>query len=278
MMKNSQKIALFSDIHWGINSDNIVKLQNTQMFMKFFIKELYKRKIKDVFFLGDFFENRTSVNVQTMNIAYNNLKKLCEYFNVYMILGNHDLFLKNSRKIQSIKPFREIKNLTIISDSTEIDFNGRSAMLCPWDTELSELKNYDFMLGHFAMSGAELCGSIYTKGKYTMKDLTDISPLVFSGHFHIRKEYLTKNGKVITIGNPLQMTWGDYDNSKGFYILDTQTREYEFIENIDAPVYNKILWSEVREGLKDTENIKGDRKSTRLNSSHTDISRMPSSA
>ncbi len=237
------KIAIFTDIHWGHKKDNVNKLKFTQEFVKFLIKECKKRKIESIMFLGDFFDNQTSINIQTLNVAYNNLKVLCQNFKVYMILGNHDLFLKNNTKIHSVKPFNEIENLEIISENTVIDFNGRQGLMCPWGFELVN-EEYDYLFGHFNVNGAELCGSIYKNGRYTMKELTDIAPLVFSGHFHLRKEYSTKNGKLITVGCPLEVDWGDYNNTKGFYILDTQTKEYEFVENTFSPKHIKILWSE----------------------------------
>jgi len=244
MMKiKSKKISLFTDIHWGHNKDNVNKLKYTQEFVKYFIKENKKRDIDTVFFLGDFFDNQNSINIQTMNVAYANLKMLCKFFHVYMILGNHDLFLKDNTKIHSIKPFSEIPNLKIISENTIVDFNGKSGMLCPWGFETID-KDLDYLFGHFNFNGAELCGSIFNGGNYSMADLNKIAPLVFSGHFHIRKEYHTKHGKIITLGNPLEKDWGDYNNTKGFYILDTQTSEYEFIENTFSPKHLKILWSE----------------------------------
>jgi len=250
MMKiNDKQVAVFTDIHWGHNKDNVEKLQITQDFVKFLIKDLTKRKIKTIFFLGDFFDNRTSLNIQTLNVAYNNLKILASKFNIYMIVGNHDLFLKNSRKIQSIKPFTEINGLNIISETTILDFNGKFATMCPWGDDITTIKDCDYLFGHFNMNGAQLCGSIYKNGVYDMKALTDIAPLVFSGHFHIRKEYATKTGTLITVGNPMQQDWGDYDNSKGFYVLDVLNGDYTFISNHHSPIHIKLLWSEIKDGL-----------------------------
>jgi DNA repair exonuclease SbcCD nuclease subunit len=217
--------------------------------MKSIIKYVIKNNIKNVIFLGDFFYNRNSVNIQSLYIVYNYLKKICEYTKVYMILGNHDMFLKNSKKYHSVKPFNEIKNLFVISETETININGGRLTLCPWGTDIKGVNECDCLLGHFNMNGSELCGSIYNNGVYGMNDLTKIAPLVFSGHFHIRKEYNTKDGKVITVGNPLQQTWGDYNNKKGFYILTPHNNNYKFIENTLTPIYHKFLWSEVKTGI-----------------------------
>lgn len=242
------KVAIFTDTHWGKSRDNVKKLQISEKFTKYFIKVLKSRDIKTVFFLGDFFDNRNAINVHTGNTAYDSLKLLCENFNVYMVVGNHDLYFKNSVEINSLNQFKDIDNLTIIEKTTEIDFKGKSGLLCPWHFNINDYKDkhYDYLFGHFEMNGAALCGATFEGGDYKMSKLTTISPLVFSGHFHIRKHYDFKNGKVITIGSPYQLDWGDADNDRGFYILDTQLAEYEFIENTKSPIHHKIHWSLVQ--------------------------------
>lgn len=42
------------------------------------------------------------------------MKSLANRCNVYMIIGNHDIFLKNSVDINSIKIFSDINNVTVV--------------------------------------------------------------------------------------------------------------------------------------------------------------------
>ena len=242
---NDNNIAIFTDIHWGKGRDNVKKLQISEQFTESFIKQLKSKKINIVFFLGDFFDNRNSINVHTGNTAYKSLKKLCDNFTVYMLVGNHDLYFKNSIEINSLNQFKDIDNLFIIDQTTEVDFNGKSGLLCPWHFNINQYKDkhYDYLFGHFEMNGAALCGSTFEGGEYNMSTLTKISPLVFSGHFHIRKHYNFKNGKVITVGSPFQLDWGDVDNERGYYTLDTQSGDYQFIKNTKSPIHQKIHWS-----------------------------------
>ena len=51
--------------------------------------------------------------------------------------------------------------------------------------------------------------------------------LVLSGHFHSKS---TKNN-VYYLGTQYQITFSDLHDKKGFHVLDTETRELEFIEN-----------------------------------------------
>ena len=53
------------------------------------------------------------------------------------------------------------------------------------------------------------------------------------------------------MGNPLQLDWGDYNDTKGIYIYDSVTNEYEFIENAISPTYIKVLWSDIKNKKND---------------------------
>jgi hypothetical protein len=50
---------------------------------------------------------------------------------------------------------------------------------------------------------------------------------VFSGHFHCRQE----KDNVYYLGTQYQITFADLNETKGFHVLDTDTREITFVEN-----------------------------------------------
>lgn len=250
------RIGIFTDIHWGKSRDNVRKLKNADDFIDNFIDEMKKRKIKVVFFLGDWFDHRNSVNVNTGNMAYEAIKKLCKHFKVYMILGNHDTYYKHSVEVNSIKPYESLNNLTIISKTTECEVNGKRLLLCPWGFDFSKYKKseYDCIMGHFEPNGATLTASssnIMSGSIYSMNDLTQIAPVVLSGHFHVRKSYNTPSGIFESLGCPLELDWGDYQNTKGMYVYDISKNEMEFIENTFSPKHIKYHWSKLKKGLED---------------------------
>ena len=77
------------------------------------------------------------------------------------------------------------------------------------------------------------------------KDLFNKSPLIMSGHFHTREEREYKKGKIVYLGNPYQMDFGDTKQTKGIYILNLSDSEYKFIKNDVSPTHEKMSLSEL---------------------------------
>jgi DNA repair exonuclease SbcCD nuclease subunit len=74
------------------------------------------------------------------------------------------------------------------------------------------------------------------------------SPYVMSGHFHHKDHRKYKHGDIVYLGSPYQQNFGDMDSSRGIYIFDLATNEYEFIENTVSPVHWKISLHKILEG------------------------------
>jgi hypothetical protein len=60
--------------------------------------------------------------------------------------------------------------------------------------------------------------------------------MVLSGHFHSKS---TKNN-VFYLGTQYQITFSDLNDNKGFHVLDTETREIEFVENNRRKFYHVV--------------------------------------
>ena len=78
-----------------------------------------------------------------------------------MILGNHDLFNKNSTDVNSINIFRDNKQVIVVDSPLEIEINSKKALLVPWLSDLSGFneESYDFLFGHFDISTKFLVSS-----------------------------------------------------------------------------------------------------------------------
>ena len=49
--------------------------------------------------------------------------------------------------------------------------------------------------------------------------------------------------KYSILGNQYEITWSDYKNQKGFHVLDTETRELEFVPN-PLKIFKKIMYND----------------------------------
>ena len=67
---DEDKVAIFSDIHFGKNKDNTTKLSIADKYIDWFIQKLKENNIKTVLFLGDLYNNRNSISLKTLNTCY----------------------------------------------------------------------------------------------------------------------------------------------------------------------------------------------------------------
>ena len=98
---------------------------------------------------------------------------------------------------------------------------------------------------------AELVNTTKFKVKHLF-DLLNDTGIIFSGHFHMRDEFERFGKRFIWIGAPLELTWADEKNVKGFYILDVATLQTQFFENTFSPQHKTVLYSTIQ-NLTDLE-------------------------
>ena len=52
-------------------------------------------------------------------------------------------------------------------------------------------------------------------------------------------------GKIIYVGSPFQLDFGERDSKKGYYVLDVDNLNYSFIENKISPIHKKLSMNEI---------------------------------
>ena len=252
---NQSRVAIISDLHLGVHTNSTFWHQIAIDWAKWFRSELKKESIKDIIFCGDWHHNRSEISVSTLQVSADILDILQE-FNLIAIAGNHDMFFKTRTDVNSLSIFKNRKNITIVDTAVEtLTHNGKTLALCPWNTNKDDIPKCDIIFGHFEIETFSMNAYKVCSEGLKIKDLLAKSPLIFSGHFHIRQQKDYKEGTVIYTGNPFQMDFGDTDNTKGYYILDIDTKNYTFTQNCISPTYKKVSSSEIL-NIDSTDNLK----------------------
>ena len=205
-------------------------------------------EIKEFIHAGDFFDVRRSVNLKTIPVAYKIIEMLQETFHtIYLIVGNHDTYYKNSLEPTSLQLFDGMDNVAVIDTPIVIDQNIH---LQPWlIDEFEPIKSCDYLIGHFEMSGIVM-NRVGTESPYGLPiSLFKDYKKVFSGHYHTKS--VTKN--ITYLGSPYHMTFND-DGARGYYIFDEG--ELEFYKFDGAPRFHIFAHDKIDEELVKGNNVK----------------------
>lgn len=241
------KYAVFSDLHLGVHQNSSSWHNIALEWVDWFVEDLKSRGIKDIIFTGDFFHSRSEISVNTIHVASRLLDKLNQ-FQVDMIPGNHDCYYKDKSEIHSLSILKGHSNIRIHDDLEVIGLSdNRTAAFCPWGIETENIPKADVIFGHFEIESFKMNSYKLCETGHKASQLLDKSNLVFSGHFHYREEREYNEGKIIYVGCPFELDFGDRDTTKGYYILDTKNLTYEFVENNISPKHKKYTITDLIE-------------------------------
>ena len=229
------KAIVFTDIHYGLKQNSHQHLKDCNNFVDWFIKEAKLREAETCFFLGDWHHHRSSVNVATLNASWKDLKKLNDAFEtVYFITGNHDLYYRDKRELNSMEFARDLPNFVMI-DSI---FNEGNVAIIPWlvGAEHKKVAKIDckYMFGHFELPFFKMNAMVEMPdhGGITASML-DKPEYVFTGHFH-KRQY---NENIHYIGNAFPHNYADAgDNERGYMFLEWD-KEPIYVNWPDCPKY-----------------------------------------
>ena len=238
-----KKVACFTDIHFGLKSGSRTHNQDCENFVSWFCDTAQAQGCETAIFLGDWHHNRSTTDVSTMNYTFSNLEKLSQSFEkVYFILGNHDLFYKDKREINSVEFMRLFPNIVPIR---ELHTEGNVTIM-PWLigdewTTVKQLKSR-YIFGHLELP------HFYMNAMVQMPDHGQLQTghfqnqeLVFTGHFHKRQQ----KGNVVYIGNAFPHNYADAgDDDRGMMIMDWGGKP-EYHSWPDQPIYRTYKLSQI---------------------------------
>jgi DNA repair exonuclease SbcCD nuclease subunit len=241
MEKLFNRVACFTDIHFGLKSNSSTHNQDCEDFVDWFITEAKKEGAETCIFLGDWHHNRNSINLTTLDTSLRCLEKLGAAFEQFFWFpGNHDLFYKDKRDIHSSAFGKHIPGVTVVDKVTTIG----DVTLVPWLVgdewkTISKVKS-KYMFGHFELP------LFYMNAMVQMPDHGELQAshfkhqdYVFSGHFHKRQQ----RDKIVYMGNAFPHNFADtWDDARGMMTLEWDS-EPQFIDWPDCPKYRTVKLS-----------------------------------
>lgn len=257
-MKEKATIIL-GDLHLGAKKNEIFFMKYQKKFFDFLFSYIDDSpyKITDIIQLGDLLDNRQSLNFLVNNFLQDYLLPRIESRKEkwHLILGNHDLYLRNSLSISGTEQLlRSRKNLEVIDTPKTLSLNGTDFVCIPWvcKENLEQVTSYieenkspaRVLCGHFELANFRMNQYSISKTGSLPTELLDGYKEVFSGHYHTP----STNSYIHYVGTPYEITWNDYGDEKRFVLYKEQSWE-----NVPTnfPLFFKIRVEDI--DLKETK-------------------------
>ena len=237
------KAVLFTDIHFGLKSNSTIHNEDCLKFVEWATAKAKAEGCDTCFFLGDWHNNRAAINILTLNYSLKALEHLNNNFDkVYFIPGNHDLYYRDKRDVQSVEWARHLPNIEICNDW----FSHGNVVIAPWlcgddYKRIPKLKG-QYVFGHFELPGYLMNAMVAMPdhGEIRREDFQHIEH-VFTGHFHKRQT----QENITYIGNCFPHNYADAsDDARGIAILEWG-KEPEYHSWPDQPTYRVFALSEI---------------------------------
>jgi DNA repair exonuclease SbcCD nuclease subunit len=259
------KIAIITDQHFGARNDSLHFLDFYEKFYsETFFPKLDESGVKTLLILGDTFDRRKYVNFYSLQRAkkmfFDGLMK--REILVYMLVGNHDTYYKNTNEVNSPELLLEdYPNIVVVESpqTLHLDYGNVKADVCmmPWicadnyDRSMEEIKitTATVCMGHFEIEGFQMYRGAPSHEGLEPKMFNKFDQ-VFSGHYH----HKSSRGNIHYLGNPYELTWQDHNDPRGFHFFDLETHELEFIENPNR-MFMKLVYDDKADDIKTITNM-----------------------
>ncbi len=256
------KVAIITDTHFGARKSSKVFHDFFQKFYDdIFFPTLEERGIKTCIHMGDAFDNRKNIDFWSLNWAKKNVYDRFQKMGIkiYQLVGNHDVYYKNTNEINAVESLLEdYDNIVSISSPDSYKIGKSSFFMIPWicadnydetKSKISRTKS-KVAFGHLEINGFQAHrGFVMEHGM--PKSFFDKFETVFSGHYHTR----SNDGKFFYLGNPYEIYWNDVNDRRGFHIFDTETYDFEFIENTYT-IFEKVYYDDTNPTLFNANKFK----------------------
>lgn len=244
-------VLIFSDLHVHPHKRSNKRLEDCLAALEWVFQTAKDRKIENIIFGGDLFHDRQKIEVYTYQRTFEVFNKWMKQriFNIYLLLGNHDLWFNDKTSISSVVPLSALPNVHVISQPSRIEIDGHNWDFIPYTHNPIEAIEYfknlhsmlEYAIGHIALDGAILHGTQQSDVAIEHDgDMIRVSAAlfdhyrhVFLGHYHAEQKV---NKKVEYVGSPLQLSFGEAFQTKHIIDFDHDRKnQIDYIENEFSP-------------------------------------------
>lgn len=232
------KIILLGDTHFGARNDSpLFHKAFEKFYSETFFPYIDQHGITTIIQLGDVFDRRKYINFASLAACKKYFFTELSKRNIitYIICGNHDTYYKNTNEVNSLDLLlRQYSNIKYYYEPTEIQIEDVKFAMLPWICNDNELDCLNFirstdarlLIGHLELSGFEMYkGAVIHEGMEA--SLFEQFDAVYTGHYH----HKSSQRNIHYLGTPYEMTWSDYNDQKGFHVLDLDTKQLDFVPN-----------------------------------------------
>lgn len=241
-------ILIFSDIHIHSHKKRTERLQDCIDALEWIFSLAKEKNIKNVVFAGDLFHDRQRIDVLTYCKTFEIFQKY-KGLNIYLLLGNHDLWYFQKWDISSVTPLSAIDGVRVIDKPCTLKIDDHEISFLPYThnpiEDLEKIKNnskYKILFGHVAIDGAVWNVMHGTQAEVSVEHDGDMHKItsdifsewdqVFLGHYHAAQKLTPK---VEYIGSPLQLSFGEAFQHKHVIIFNLETKEKQYVRNTFSP-------------------------------------------
>lgn len=243
------KVILLGDTHLGATKSSDIFHDYFEKFYDFMFEYIDAHDIGVLIQVGDLYDYRKEIHFNTIHKSNTYfIGKLRNNHNIktIAICGNHDSLFKNTNRINSVDLM--VGDFAMVVDMTPqtMTIGGRTFDFFPWinSENLHESMQYakestsDYAIGHFEFSNFPMHQGIVAESGMSHKEFSNYTKVI-SGHYHT----FSQKDNVMYTGTPYELTWVDCNDPKGFWVLDTDTDEIEFVQN-PYTLFEKISYVE----------------------------------
>ncbi len=242
------EILIVADIHLGHkNFAKNVFLKDISYFEEIVFPYILKNKIKHVIMCGDLIHNR---DLSSNYIIQESKKRFFSWFDkngveFHVLIGNHDLLYKNRSDYNWPKTnLKEFEYITVYEEPKIVTIEDYRFGFLPWQVSKVDIpkiinpSEIDILVAHIDINNALMQGSTRSFNGFDVQTFKDYKQVIV-GHYHATSDF----HNVKYIGAPYQMSYRDYNNKKGYWILKSDIK-FEYFENTYSPKYLKIFYIE----------------------------------